>query len=239
MTRSQQRKYETFVRVRDYGTTHKGMFPESSTAGQKFAEMTSTVAAIDALLESRALARAAAQRVKTTTRARVFNAIKIVAHAARRAARSESGANPFRIPRRRTLKAEISTARLFVAEAGRRQEQFAQFGLPATFTSNLSTQVDALEQAVNARLNSKHNRRLTQTGIQTELKRGSELIRDLDVEVAVAAQDDPARLAAWRSARLMEGLHVAAAATTTPAPEPAPVPETTTAPPANVLEKAA
>lgn len=48
-------------------------------------------------------------------------------------------------------------------------------------------------------------RRLAQVGIQTELARGSEIIRDLDVIVAVALEDDPARLAAWRSARLVEG----------------------------------
>lgn len=238
MTKDQRYKYETFIRVRDYGTAHRELFPESSTGGQAFAEMAAIVAAIDGLLESRALARAGAQRVKATTRARVFRAMQIVAQAARRAARSESGANPFRIPRRRTLKALISTARVFVAEAGKRQEQFARFGLPPTFISDLSTQADALQQAVDVRLNSKTGRRLTQIAIETELKRGSELVRDLDVMVAVAAQEDPARLAAWRSARVMEGQQ----GPTTAAP--APIAASVSAPreaeerPALVLEKA-
>jgi hypothetical protein len=238
MTRNQRYKYETFVRVRDYGTAHQDLFPESSTGGQKFAEIAAIVARVDALLESRALARAGAQRVKTTTRARVFNAMKIVAQAARRAARSEPGVHPFRIPRRRTLKADISTARLFIAEAAKRQEQFARFGLPPTFIGDLTTLVDALEQAVNVRLNSKTGRRLTQTGIQTELQRGSELIRDLDVEVAVATQDDPARLAAWRSARVMEGQGSAPTAAPTPEATTASAPETNAQSPVLVLEKA-
>lgn len=238
MTRNQRYKYETFVRVRDYGTVHKDVFPESSTGGQKFAEMAVIVARIDALLESRALARAGAQRVKATTRARVRSAIKIVAHAARRAARLELGSHPFHLPRRRTLKAEISTARLFIAEAAKRQEQFARFGLPPTFIGDLTALVDALEQAVTVRLNSKTGRRLTQTGIQTELKRGSELIRDLDVEVAVAAQDDPPRLAAWRSARVMEGQSSAPTAAPTPEATTASAPETTDQSAVLVLEKA-
>lgn len=222
MTRYQRYKYETFVRVRDYGMAHQDLFPESSMGGQVFAQMTALVATIDELLESRALARAEAQRVKAATRAEVFNAMKIVAHAARRAARWERGSHPFRIPRRRTLKSDISTARLFIHQAGKRQEQFARFGLPPTFISDLSTLVDALQQAVDIRLSSKTNRSLTQTGIRTELARGSELVRDLDVMVAVAAKDDPARFAAWRSARRMEGQQSAPADTAeaaVPAPE--------------------
>jgi hypothetical protein len=236
VTKHQRYKYETFVRVRDYGTVHSDLFPESSPGGQKFAEMRVIVATIDALLESRSLARAGAQRVKATTRARVFSALKIVAHAARRAARLDAGSHPFQVPRRRSLKAEISAARLFIAEAAKRQEQFARFGLPATFISDLTTMVDALEKAVTVRLNSKTSRRLTLIALQTEFRRGSELIRDLDAVVAVAAQDDPARLGAWRSARLLEGQRVES--DSTPAPAPESVPDTTVQPPALVLEKA-
>jgi hypothetical protein len=131
--------------------------------------------------------------------------MKTVAHAARRAARRERGANPFHIPRSRSLKVSISTARLFIDEAVKRQEQFARLGLPPTFISDFATLVDALQQAVDVRLNSKTVRRLAQVNIETELTRGSELIRDLDVMVAVAAKGDPARLAAWRAARRVEG----------------------------------
>src|SRR5690606_13400413 len=69
-------------------------------------------------------------------------------------------------------------------------------------------------------------------GIWTEVARGSELVRDLDVMVAVATKGDPARFAAWRSARLVEGMSSSAtvktavpvpAAPDQPAAEPAPL----------------
>lgn len=66
--------------------------------------------------------------------------------------------------------------------------------------------MNALQRAVDVRLSSKSTRSLTRKGLETELARGSELVRDLGVMVAVATMGDPARFAAWRSARLVEGI---------------------------------
>jgi len=94
------------------------------------------------------------------------------------------------MPRRRSLRAEISTARAFVEEAERRRDQFLCLGLPDTFISDFRARVDALQQAVDVRLNSKTMRRQARAGIQTSLAEGLEAIRDLDAIVAIATRQD-------------------------------------------------
>ena len=205
MTRNQRFKYEMFVRVRDYGTAHTELFPESSTGGQTFAQVTATVAAIDEHLKNRVLATAEARRVKAATRAAVFDYMKTIALAARRVTRRETGTSPFRMPRRRSFKVEISTARAFIEEAERRRDQFLRLGLPETFISDFRARVDALQQAVDVRLNSKTMRRQARAGIQTSLAEGLEAIRDLDAIMAIATRQDHVAFAAWQSARRIEG----------------------------------
>jgi hypothetical protein len=169
MTRGQRFKYEMFVRVRDYGTAHRELFPESSTGGQRFAQVTAAVAAIDDHLENRIVGRAEARRVKRTTRAAVFDYMKTLALAGRRVTRQESGPGLFRLPRRRSLKVDLSTAGVFIKEAEKRQEQFIQLGLPPTFLSDFQALVDGLQRAVDVRLSSKTVRGLAQAGIADTL----------------------------------------------------------------------
>jgi hypothetical protein len=229
MNRAQRFKYEMFVRVRDYGTAHTALFPESSTASQSFARVTAAVAAIDDHLKNRVVARAA-RSVKAATREAVFDAMKTLALAARRVTRPEPGTGLFRMPRRRSLKVEIATARAFIEEMEKRQDQFVRFGLPPTFISDFRTLVDDLQRAVEVRLSSKTRRGELQAGIETTLAEGLEVVRDLDAIVAIATRQDPVAFAAWQTARRIEGQGAGSPSSTmTPAVEaptpPVPAPE--------------
>ena len=206
MKREQRFRSEMFVRVRDYGTAHKDLFPESSTGGHKFAQVTAAVAAIDGHLENRVVADADARGVKAEPREVVFAYRKTLAQAGRRITRPEAGQSRFRMPRRRTLKAEISTARVFIEEAAQRQEQFVKLGLPPTFISDFTRLVDTFQQVVDARLSSKTVRREALAGIDSTLARGLDVIRDLDIVVAIATQQDPNLFASYQSARRIDGL---------------------------------
>ncbi len=188
MTKLQRHKYECFVRVRDYGKAHAVLFPESSTGGQKFAEVTAAVAAIDEHLKNRVVARAEARKVKVVTRKAVVESMKTLALTARRVLRQEPGVNPFRVPQRRTAKTDIATARAFIEEAERRKDQFIRFGLPPTFISDFRVLVDQLQDAVDVRLNAKSTRRGAKAGIAATLAEGLETIRDLDAIVAMTTR---------------------------------------------------
>jgi hypothetical protein len=220
MNRVQRFKYEMFVRVRDFGTAHREPFPESSTGGVMFGQVTRAVAAIDEHLKNRILGRVEGRRIKPLTRAAAYDYMKAIAKAARRVTRDERVVNPFRMPPRRTLKVEISTARVFIKEAAARQEAFVRLGLPPAFISDFTALVDELQSAVDTQLSSKTARGQAQAGIAAVLAQGLEVIRDLEVVVEMATRDDVALAAAWHTARHIEGQRSSSAK---PVKVPAPV----------------
>src|SRR5690349_3713641 len=102
MTRIQRHRYETFVRVRNFGRANQPLFPESSTGGQLFAAVSSTVDTIEQHLSNRVIARAEARKVKAATRRAVYEYVKAVASTARRVTHKDPDTNPFVIPARRS-----------------------------------------------------------------------------------------------------------------------------------------
>jgi hypothetical protein len=205
MNREQRYKYEMFVRVRDFGIANREVFPEASVGGGMFGQVTAAVAEVDEHLERRILGRVEGRRIKPRTRAKVFDYMKAIAKAGQRVTREEDVVNPFRMPPRRTLKAVISTARVFIKEAAPRRDAFVRLGLPSTFISDFTALVDELQSAVDTRLSSKTARGEAQAGIAASLAKGLEVIRDLEVVVEMATRDDPALAAAWHTARHIEG----------------------------------
>ena len=234
MARQQRFKYEMFVQVRDFGAAQAALFPELSKGGQALARVPLTVAVIDEHMKNHVLGRAGARRVKAATRGVVYEYMKTIAMAARRVTEREPGVSPFRMPRHRSLSAELATARAFIEAAATRQAAFEQFGLPPTFISDFRTLVHELQQAADARISSKTVRRKAVAGIKTVLAQGLDAARDLDVIVAIAARQDPTTFAAWTSARRIEGQGSGAVKS----PVVPPVPSADAAPAPHELEKA-
>jgi hypothetical protein len=244
MDKQQKHRYEMFVRVRDFGAANGELFPSSSTGGRAFARVAAAVTEIDGHLKSRVVARAEARKIKATTRAAVVASMRTIAATGRRAARWEGGKGAFRMPRVRSAKGLVDTARALADEARKRETEFVRLGLPATFISDFDVLVNTLAQAVTTRLNSVHFMRLDQAGIASALRQGLEDIRELDVVVPNALRDDPARLAQWQRARHIDGqssstrLHAAAALPAAVPPEPASVdPPVADTPPATVEQR--
>ncbi len=206
MTRAQRFRYEMFVRVRDFGAAHIALFPEKSRIGQAFARVAAEVNAIEEHRKNQVLSTSEARRVKATTRAAVFNYMKTVALAARRVTQPDVKENPFRVPSRRNLELELTTARAFIEQAERRQGEFVDFGLPPTFLSDFRSLVNNLQYAVDGRLGSRALRKKAKAGTESAIARSGEVIRDLDALVAIALRDDPDTFAAWGAARRIEAL---------------------------------
>jgi hypothetical protein len=211
MTKNQRYQHEMLVRVRDFGTAHAGLFPESSPGGGKFAQVTTVVGTIEEHMKNRVLGHAGTRGVDTTTRAKVFDYMRTLAQAARQISRRRRSQVPFVLPRLRRLKVEVTTARAFLEEAGKRQAEFVAMGLPETFVSDFKALVDELDQAVNGRLTGKTMRGQARVGIADALRKGMHLVGDLDVIVAIAAREDDVVAATWRIARRVEGQGTSAA----------------------------
>ena len=239
MTRVQRFKYEMFVRVRDFGVANAAVFPESSTGAQLFQKMSAAVADLDGHLKHRAVGRAEGRRVTPQARTAVRAYMKTIVGAARRMMRDTPQVNPFRMPPRKTMRVEIATARAIIDEASKRQEAFIRLGLPPTFIADFTAMVNDLQQAQHVRLNSKTVRGQATAGIVSTLANGLEVVRDLDVVVPLATASDPSLVAAWRSARRIDGLtggSPSAPRRTDTVDTPAPTPPTADTPSSDVGE---
>jgi hypothetical protein len=222
MTKSERYKQEMLVRARDFGTAHPELFPASSPGGDMFARVAAAVAAVEEHLKTLAMGGASTRGVKATTREAVHRYMKTLAKAARRIARPERDPGPFKLPRRNLLHLQVAAAQAFLVEAERRQPQFIAMGLPPTFISDYRVLVDELTQASYGRLNSKTIRAKAHAGIASAIQQGLEIVRDLDVLVDIATDQDPVLASAWRAARRIEGQKASTPArqtTATPAAE--------------------
>ncbi len=241
MTRDQRYRYEMFIRVRGFGTTHADLFSPLSTAGRAFARVAEALAAIDRYSQAYIVA-SAAKRIKKTTRKLVFRDMKMIALAARRLVQPDGRGNPFRLPRPRSLARELAAARAFLDEAGKRPDDFAALGLPSTFMNEFKRKVDDLQTVIDARLKSRTDRRQARAGIATAIADGFDAACELDVVVTVATRDDPARFAAWGAARHVTRRRPSARRRAAIAPETPTAAPTSDPPPAavehEVLDKA-
>ncbi len=225
MQKAQRLKYEMFVRVRNFGMVNRDVFPEFSEGGRAFTRVAEAVSAFEEYLTRRTKARADAQRVRTTTRRAVVEAMKAIAATGRRIDKAGPGTHPFRMPRRHSATVVLASARLFMEEAAQRVDRFVRLGMPPTFLTELRELVGDLEQAINVQQDSRRSRVKAQAGLEGALALGFDAIRDLDVAVANTLRGDGVRLAEWRGARHMEGQSPSSKTVTTPvvASVPAPI----------------
>jgi hypothetical protein len=219
MNRQQRYRYEMFVRVRDFGAANEALFPRSSEGGQQFARVTAIVADIEEHLKQRDIARVDAQRVKTATRAKVRDYMRTIAHIARRANRTGSGGNRFKLPQRKSVNALVTRARVFADLLQTRGPEFARFGLSPASISEFTALVEQLEQAVAVRMNSRSARRQAQEGVEHALVDGFAIIQDLDALMETTLRNDPVHFAGWQGARRIEGVGTPYAVTLPAAPE--------------------
>jgi hypothetical protein len=234
MTRKQRYRIEMLVRIRDFGAAHRELFPESTMGGQGFAEVAAALDTIEHFLSYRVVARAEARKVSAALGRAVFADARTLVDAARLVTAAEA-ANPFRLPQSRSMVAAISTGRAFLSEAEKRQDAFIRHGISPAFFGEFRARVDQLEQAVEARLNSRTDRHQARVGLESAIATGLDAVRLLDVFVPNTLRLDPVRAAAWRGARHIDGataasvsarrkpaVDVAEASTTSSGPAPAP-----------------
>jgi hypothetical protein len=194
-----------FLRVRNFGTAHPDLFPESSPAGESLAVVARAAAAIETHMTAKLAADAEVRKVKSRTRAALRTQMKAVARTVRGLAlQEESLVKRLRMPSKRTDVALASAARFFIQEAEVMQEKLVRMGLPPTVVIDLRTLVDGLEATSEQRRAGQASRASAQQGLSTALNQGTRAVRILDVIVVNVLRDDPMRLAAWNIARRLE-----------------------------------
>jgi hypothetical protein len=227
MEDTELRTYEMVLRVRTFLTEEAARFP----AGSLGAELSARVS--NAATE---LGNNVAQQVSGTTSARQGTATKGVAREAlqdsleriRRTARAMARTMPgldskFRIPRNSTDQELIGTARAFVADALPLKADFIRFSMPATFIDDLNDHIEEFETALTLQQSARGTHVTAKAGINEALEDALDAIRQFDGIMPNIFHDDPARLAAWTSARHVErAARKPATSTATPGSTPIP-----------------
>jgi hypothetical protein len=197
-------RLETFVRVRQFGTTHA----QSLSAVPRGAEALSELNADIAELEGHTTAQASSARATkegTTVKAGAFAALREDMEAINRTARAMAHTMPgleekFRLPRNAGVRAWLSAARSFAQDAEPIKSEFVRRGLPASFIEDLRADTDALESSIESRAQKKGARVAATASIDDAIERGMNAVRELDAIVRNTFRDDPATLAEWTSA---------------------------------------
>ncbi len=153
MNDSQNRKRETIVRVRDFGSGHASDFAATSLANQIFTQFATALTKLDELATSQA-SGIGASREGTSTREDAREELRRRMEAISRTARAIAIDTPgleklFRVPRGENDQIMLAAARAFAADAVPFAAQFVAHELPATFIDDLKASIANLEAAIS------------------------------------------------------------------------------------------
>jgi hypothetical protein len=221
-------------RVREFGNSHRQLFPESSVGGQTLNVVARAVAEVEANLIAKTQVREDGKAAKLAARSAVYQRLLDIARTARGMARTNPElANTFRVPNVRSDSSLLATARAFVVEAEKVKDTLVSLNLPPTSIDELGTAADAFEQAARGRLAGRSGLTAARAGVAAAIEDGLNAVRLLDVVITNALKGDPKLAAAWKRDKKVERRPRTAPAAPDPAATPAPAaPSTPDAAPA-------
>lgn len=208
MLKRQRRKFEMFLRVRDFFNAHKANFPAESVGGGLFAALLLVIEQIEQLAaEKISVVGEVAQAIdiKGDAKDLVEALLQNIADMAATMAYEINGfEEKFRMVRNRSALNLISAGRAFAADAAEYQADFIRYGLADDFISELTAATDALEAAYGETDDSTQERIGKNAAFVPLIKDGMEKVRRLDPIVKIKYRNDAANLTAWIYASHLE-----------------------------------
>jgi hypothetical protein len=202
MNRTQALRYETFLKIRDFGHAHAQEFPDGSTARKAFDTVAAAAQKIEAHATAVAQAQAEGKRVTTLARAEITTRLALIARTTREASVDDApGVEPAPTPKRRTDVALMSAARAFINQGQAVMERLVPLGLAPTLLTELQEQVDRFEQAARATGHVKARLATERAGIAAAFAAGTRAVARLHVIVTNTFAQNPVQLAEWKRVR--------------------------------------
>lgn len=219
----QRFKAEMFVRVDELGVAEAASFPATSLGGQLFADLKALIAELNDYAARQSSGRTSAEQgasTKSEAREALKDDLEAISRTARAMSEEVGGLeDKFRLPRGNSSdQALIAAARAFAADALPLRATFIAYEMPADFLDDLNDDIKAFEAAVNAQATGRREHVTATAAIDDIIERGMQIARRLDAIVRNKFSDQPAKLAAWLSARHIQ--RVAHHKKTTPPPNP-------------------
>jgi len=208
MNDKQRRKYEMFLRTRNFMNEHAADFPANSVAGGLNTTLNDVITELAGLGADKISATGSASQamdIKGDAREDLRDALRSVSDIAKAMAYEVNGLeNKFRMPYNRSDQNLIAAGRSFAADAEPLAAQFVAYGLEAGFVDDLSDKTDAFENAVNSAGTAAQSRIGTNAAFDAPIKNGMNAVRRLIPIVKIKYRNDAARLAAWLFATHIE-----------------------------------
>ena len=220
----QRNAYDMLVRVGQFGDENAADFPAPSAAAENFAvarQVVGNLRASAAAQVSGALRDSTAQ--KMALRHSLRDRMRHLSRTARAIGIDRPGLSQrFRRPDGDNDQVLLAVARQFAADAAPLQAEFAHYGLPATFVADLNADIAAFETVLEDKATALNERVTATATIDEELERGLKAARRLDAAVRNIYRDQPAKLAAWTSARHIARTNTSTNTPAKPAAKPTP-----------------
>jgi hypothetical protein len=195
-------------RVRDFATAETAAFPPATIGGQIFAEIISNLEHLEGHATSQ-VAGSNVAREGTEQKAIAGEELLEMLMMIRRTSRSLDHTFPgvhtkFRVPPHLSASELMAVADHFVTEATPLKTNFIAYGLPANFLDDLNDQIDEVRGALGDQDAGTRMRVTATAGISETLEAAFASVRRVDPIVRNVFRDQPAKLAAWASARHLE-----------------------------------
>jgi hypothetical protein len=228
MKDTERRRYETFLRVREFITGRASQFPPTTLTGELLIRLNTEIGEMETHTTAQSSGHSATIQ-SSTSKAAARDELRRDLDAISRTARSMALSTPgledkFRAPRGVSDQGLLATARAFAADAQPLKTEFTRRGLPDDFLDDLTSDIEEFEQAINQKIQKRESQVAATAAIDSALERGINIVRELDAIMRNQFANDPASLAAWLSASHTERSPRRAPANPSP-PPPAPTPK--------------
>lgn len=208
MTVYETRRYEMFLRVRDFFAAHAADFPAGSIGAVIFAPLVGIIDQIAQIAGEQISTRGSysqAIEIKSDARDVLTVMLRNIADLATALAYEINGLEEkFRMPLNRRDQNLIAAGRAFANEAVAFEDEFVGYGMPATFIADLTAATDAFEQSLSPANVAGQEKTGKTAAIAPLITDGMNLVRRLTPVVEMKYRNNAANLAAWTFARHVE-----------------------------------
>jgi hypothetical protein len=198
------RRFDTFIRVRQFGLDRAGSFPAGSRGREVLDDLNEAIGELEEYAAAQSSGKRAAKE-STNSKAAAFAALREDLEAIRRTARAialtRTGFDDqFRLPNNAGEQEWLATARAFAADAEPIKTEFIRRGLPGDFLEDFNASIEAFEHSISNRAQKKGAHVAATVRLNKATERGINDLRELDAIVRNVFRNNPAVLAEWASA---------------------------------------
>jgi len=201
MMKRQRRKFEMFLKVRDFYNTRAADFPADSVGGELFATLSAVIEQLESLNTNKvSLTGDVAQfiDIKGDAKDLVRDLLEDIGDMAATMSYEINGLeDKFRVPQNKSVPSLIATGRAFARDAADYKTDFVKYGLAPDFIARLTAATDALEAAHSRTDDGTQERIGTIAALVPLFKSGMEKVGRLQPLVRMKYRNDAANLSAW------------------------------------------